>query len=590
MDIEENDAGIRAAGNWYRLEVNRDEPLWASLHVEGTRAATLFVPSSVDASAGGDMVGPPANWRVERDEAACRLTAEGGSSVWARKRYVFECADDWLTYGVEVEGSGRIETLHFFEGFLRETLDRYDLKPGDFLKQRRFWRSIKDWLTGSVAGFVEVFNPEPIRTLNQCIPAFEASGISVTNTRVNEHGSWFFTPGPLCFCLHVGEKWVAVGVVAKPGENSFADFEYTGGELFGFQLTYDGHAHVEGTWQSPKLVFLLADNEYAAVERYVAWLREHGYVPVPQRAIPSWWRRPILCGWGEQCHLRELNGAEQAAIYATQEIYERFVGIAKEKQLPFGTLVIDDKWQDFYGLNRPDTEKWPDLRGFIDRMAAEGIHVLLWYKAWYVDGVPPEECILKDGEPLRVDPTNPAFEQRLREQVRFMLSPDEGCLNAAGFKVDCTNLIAAGPGCRLHDDTVWGLELMKRLLSIIYSAAKEAKPDAMIITHTANPYLGDVTDVLRLNDISSDLRSVVPVMEHRAKIARIACPEWLIDCDNAPLTNLEAWREYIECQPVLGVPSLYYLTSLEAENTEFTEADYELIRRVWGEYLDTLEG
>ena len=95
--------------------------------------------------------------------------------------------------------------------------------------------------------------------------------------------------------------------------------------------------------------------------------------------------------------------------------------------------------------------------------------------------------------------------------------------------------------------------------------------------------------MLRLNDICSDFRSVVPTMEHRAKVARAACPEWLIDCDNFPLSHLPAWREYVERQPALGVPSVYYLTSLHAEGTEFGEAEYELLRRVYGEYVSRLD-
>jgi hypothetical protein len=96
--------------------------------------------------------------------------------------------------------------------------------------------------------------------------------------------------------------------------------------------------------------------------------------------------------------------------------------------------------------------------------------------------------------------------------------------------------------------------------------------------------------MLRLNDICSDLRSVVPTMEHRQKVALAACPEWLIDCDNYPLSHLPAWREYVERQAGLGVPSLYYLTSLHAEGTEFGEADYALVRRVYGDYVQGLQG
>jgi hypothetical protein len=593
VKIDENEVGLRAAGEWYRLEIARERPAWAVVRAEGRPLATLFVPSSVDTSAGGDMVGPPANWHGERadedpDGDGCLLAADGRSSVWDRKRYTFECAHDWFAYGVEVEGRNDVQDMRFFEGFFEGSLDAYVLEPGDFLRQKPASRPVKDWLTGSMAAFEEVFVPDPVASFRQWVPPFERADISVTSSRDDLGGSWFFTPAPLCYCVRTGPRWVAIGVAADPGANNFLSFEYTASELFGFRLAYDGRTRVEGTWRSPKLVFVIADNEYEAVARYVAWLRERGYVAVPRREVPSWWRRPIICGWGEQCHLARLS-SNRPSVYATQTVYERIVQIAREQRIPFGTLIIDDKWQAFYGLNRPDAGKWPDLRGFIDRMAAEDVRVVLWYNSWGAEGVPPDECITKNGEAVCVDPTNPAYERRLREQVRFMLSPDEGCLNAFGFKIDFTANAPTGSGLRVHQDGVWGVELLKRLFSIIYSAAKEAKGDALIITQTANPYFGDVTDMLRLNDICSDFRSVVPTMEHRANVARAACPEWLIDCDNYPLSHLPAWREYVERQPALGVPSLYYLTSLHAEGTEFGDADYDLLRRVYGEYANGLE-
>lgn len=72
-------------------------------------------------------------------------------------------------------------------------------------------------------------------------------------------------------------------------------------------------------------------------------------------------------------------------------------------------------------------------------------------------------------------------------------------------------------------------------------------------------------------------------------MALAACPEWLIDCDNCPLSHLPTWREYVERQPELGVPSLYYVTSLDVEGTAFGEAEYELVRRVYGNYVRGLE-
>jgi hypothetical protein len=39
------------------------------------------------------------------------------------------------------------------------------------------------------------------------------------------------------------------------------------------------------------------------------------------------------------------------------------------------------------------------------------------------------------------------------------------------------------------------------LLAVVYLAVKEAKPDALVITHTPHPSFVDVTDMVRPNDV-----------------------------------------------------------------------------------------
>jgi hypothetical protein len=166
-----------------------------------------------------------------------------------------------------------------------------------------------------------------------------------------------------------------------------------------------------------------------------------------------------------------------------------------------------------------------------------GRHVLLWLKAWDPEGVPAEECITNAaGLPVAVDPTHPAYEQRLREAVRVMLTD----YDADGFKIDFTARVPSGPGFRLHGDA-WGVELMRAYLAIVHGEAKRAKPDALIMTHTPHLYLADVVDMIRLNDVNTGT-DVNRAMTHRARVASIACPGVIIDTDNWPMTDRETWR------------------------------------------------
>jgi hypothetical protein len=313
----------------------------------------------------------------------------------------------------------------------------------------------------------------------------------------------------------------------------------------------------------------------------------------------------MFCGWGAQCALAAQRAGYRptgdpridgpaflatmrgAPAWARQDAYERFLQILLEHQLRPSTVTIDDKWQATYGANEVDPDKWPDLPGFISRRHAAGQHVLLWLKAWDPEGVPADECVRNAaGTVLAVDPTNPCFERRLRDSVRRMLSVDG--YHADGFKVDFTHRIPVGPGLRLCGRER-GLELLKRYLEIIHSEAKQVKPDALIVTHTPHPYLADVLDMIRLNDMLDLTRLAEPVagadiaatVSARARVARAACPEALIDTDNWPVRDRRSWREYVRLQPSLGIPSLYFADRIDLTQEPLDDGDYALIRESW---------
>jgi hypothetical protein len=166
-----------------------------------------------------------------------------------------------------------------------------------------------------------------------------------------------------------------------------------------------------------------------------------------------------------------------------------------------------------------------------------------------------------------------------------MLSADG--YDADGFKIDFTARIPSGYGLRLHDHAVWGVELMRRYLAIVHSEAKLVKPDALVMSHTPHPYLADVLDMIRLNDINiGPDQDVNRAMRHRARIAAIACPEAVIDTDNWPITDKAAWREYLQIQPELGVPSLYCVTHIDSTGEPLDANDYQLIRDVWARWRE----
>lgn len=115
-----------------------------------------------------------------------------------------------------------------------------------------------------------------------------------------------------------------------------------------------------------------------------------------------------------------------------------------------------------------------------------------------------------------------------------------------------------------------------------YETVKEVKPDALVIGQSPNPYFAGAQDMLRLGDIyTHHAESVAEEMSFRAAMARIANPSWLIDTDGWPMPSLVALREYVDLQPAIGVPSLYYVSHLDTTGQALTPDDYARIRRAW---------
>lgn len=557
--------GMEFVGKSYRLSFPEDRPFVYLETNKGTRIAELFMLSSVHTLQGRDDTVRVGIWEKRQESKATIFTLHADSSIWRGKTYRLSCFEDRLEYDIEVEGEGLLAEVNYFGGYFSGNLR---------------------WGSGyfhSGQAFKKGFNPEPSTNENYHFPPDGGSGINLTGVPLPGKADWFYTPPPFCFAFLAPGGWVGIGVQAAPGQNRFTEVAYQGSAgAFHLSLSYEGHTRVQGKRRLPSIGFVFADDPYAAIEAHVAALQATGCVPAKRKSEQSdWWRTPIFCGWGAQCYLASKKEG-RAPDFARQENYEGFLRVLSENGVQPGIVVLDDKWQKTYGENQVDEQKWPDLPGFVAQQHASGRKVLLWIKAWDAEGLPVEECVTNAaGMPVTFDPTNSQFERRLRLAVRRMLSP-EG-YNADGFKIDFTARIPSGPGFHLAGDA-WGLELMRAYLEILYTEAKSVKRDALIMSHTPHPYLCDVLDMIRLNDINID-RLVNPAMIHRAGVAAAACPGALIDTDNWPMPNKIAWRNYLAVQSDLGVPSLYYATHIDSTGEALDESDYALIRETWKRYL-----
>lgn len=493
------------------------------------------------------------------------------STVWREAGVRLACHERSLELQSWVEGEGRLTNVHLLGGRL---LPAGGGATGFF---------------PSGTSFTTLFSPNPGDPAKLLRGADEQAVIGVNGDGQLGRGHWFFTPAPLYHALSRGTDgpWLGLGLEAPVEALTFVQLVYQPGDrAFHLVLEHEGHTAVADRHEAPVLVFTPGlESAYDGIRAQRAALAARRFAPPAiQRDVPAWWSRGMFCGWGAQCHLSSI-GRGPAPALATQESYDGFLGALEEHGVVPGTVVIDDKWQATYGRNEPDTAKWPDLRRWIAGKHERGQHVLLWWKAWDAEGVGDELCIRRpDGAPVALDPTNPRTRALLGEVMHELLGPSG--LDADGLKVDFTARTPSGHALSAHGSG-WGIALLHELLSVVYSEAKDAKPDALVITQTPHPSFADVTDMVRLNDMlrlddpgTIPAHAVVPQMQYRALVAGAALPDVLIDTDDWTIPDKRTWREYLALKPSLGVPSLYYATHLDLTDEELDEDDYAALRTV----------
>ena len=391
---------------------------------------------------------------------------------------------------------------------------------------------------------------------------------------------------PCVVALRSGSAWWGVGTIGIPntynglgvviGRSSFAARYQTASQASAQEKNISG----------PTLGFYFGSDADEILTQYRASLPPIKTQASSISAPPEWWSRPIYCSWGDQAYAARMREGRldegHGSRYATEEDIDRWLAIAAREKLPIGTVILDLGWMLAYGDFEPNPKHFSDLKVYIEKLHAKGLHVLLWIPMYEATGTvfnldktksdvaakhPDWLVHTRKGKLTDIfDYTNPNVREYIRSRIHYMLSSDLRGLNADGLKVDFIDRLP-NPALSTFRNPSWGIgEAMNaKVMELIYTSAKEAKADAFIDSSFVNPLFHAWQDVVRLND---DVSNAVETYWWRAWTASVNGVR-LIDGDDwwameryfVPLTLAKsAW----------GIPTLYALEYRGSLGTEAT--------------------
>lgn len=559
-------------GDRYSLEIGTSA---IRVYQDGVRVTDLMPATSVGTVTELDGEFTENEEHGERTPAAIEKISDGeflwkGTSDLWNKEYRLSCDREGFTYSVTLKGKGRVGKVDYFSAHLEDS----DYTCSDY-------------------NFCEYFIP-----CGGTDPAFRNIMPAALPYR-----SFFelLIPPPYCFSFRTEglDGRFGLGMCAKDGEYNFFHFDYNLGfntRRRGFYLStaLDGHTAVDGEFTLPVIRAFFGDDDLDIVRKYSAYHFDTGLCRKNERKdIPRWWRGPIVCGWNEQ-EMLITDGCSQAGM-ARQDAYMKIADMIKDHNIRPTMLIIDDKWQKTYGDCLPDPERWPDMRAFTDEMHSRGIHTILWFRLWGGEGLPEDEVMTGEGIPYRsfslnyppyADPTNEKYRAHLKKILHYLLSDEEGCMNCDGFKLDYSLIMPYGKSAKSAGGK-YGAQMTKELYNLIYSTAKEIKPDALINASPCHPYFDEVCDQARLHDYSWDLRNETETMGLRAKLFEAAMPGVLIDTDSVNFANHDDAMRFYRNMPKIGIPDIYRFSDDPA--VTFTDEDWVEIEAMMNAYSDEMD-
>lgn len=485
------------------------------------------------------------------------------SSLW-EKRYMLVCTYTRFRYYMTIKGHGRVDSVNYFAGNMSEEGfgSSYEFSHG-FIPHKASRDTEEDYT---------------FRSSVSCHRCSKKNGLMIPPMHMYSFR-----------CEGIHDR-LALGLVAERGEHNFHNLSYNLSPLYNLQSGFylstdqDGHTYVDGEWTAPYIIGYSATDDYNACQKYSDYYFTSGIAKSRKNTVyPRFWYGPIVCGWIQQGTHAFRNGECQYAEYCQEWVYEDILDKCKKNDLHPRALIIDDKWSEEYSNYVADTTRFPDLRAFVDRRHAEGIHTMLWYIVFFGEGWTGDPSALIDDDYGRIilDPSHPEVLENIDKSIERIFSSADGCYDCDGIKIDYAFMNPKGKGFQTYSGK-YGCELLYDYMERIYTKAKSIKPHALINNSACHPYFAHLCDQARLHDYEPQNRRNMEDLGGRSKIFSIAMPSVLQDTDNSAFISRRDSMRWQLNQHTIGVPDLYAIDP--TPSFDINADDLGAIAEVWNEY------
>lgn len=397
----------------------------------------------------------------------------------------------------------------------------------------------------------------------------------------------YFYPTMLNFTVGNSQGWVAFGLLDLP-------------DSYQYKLLDDGSILTEScggnkiipageNYQIPRMLITFPDADWDCIALFRKKLMEYGlYTPAkkPLSELPSWWRDPLVCTYGDELSTLLLPDARMNDPRFNADWVRMLVDTAEQKWgIKHMNIVLDAFWQLHFALDpQVDTARFGNMRDFVDEMHARGHHVIAWITPIFdninngFQTLSQKMDVLSSNymEPLgipgsySIDMTCDNIKEYYLNVCRVLFGSGEGEYNLDGVKMDYIGLFRdpAKTGPYRHPEKGLGIKEIKIFYETFYEAAKQVKADALVNCSVTDPRFEGYIDQNRMHDTHAGNIE----KEYRARLATNACPDLLIDSDGALMLTDWAKQHYI-CAAIFSIPSNYY--TLTYHDRPLDERDYK---------------